>query len=125
MAYTLLQHDEQGGLDARDSVDGGFPHNIALQLKSISARLALQAYSLVAVAVLCALLLANLFIWPQHRARPESSTELWLTYGRDFRYMSLDHQYDHLWQEWSSEMLAIKIYDKQTREHEVPATISM
>lgn len=63
----------------------------------------LNIYLSVTTTLLCILLVIDIFAW--HRNQPtttrvtNSGNEFETQFGSDERYMSLDHQYDHLWKE--------------------------
>jgi len=56
--------------------------------------------STIITVLLCVSVFLNIFAWIQRTPQPIVHE---VQYGEDFRYMSLDHNYDHLWNRVSSD----------------------
>ena len=125
MAYHLLSDKSSGSDDVDDAQhESGYKSRFLRFDRLKGIRNPLQIYTALISTVLCILLFLNLPDWNQKDAKRDHSADIELIYSQDLRYMTLDHQYDHLWEKWGPDA-QINVTDDQLGGGEIAASISM
>ena len=125
MAYHLLSEKSSGSDDVDDvQRESGYKSRNSCFDRLKGIRNSLQIYTALVSTFLCILLLLNLPDWKRKHAKRDHSADIELIYSQDLRYMTLDHQYDHLWEEWGPDA-QINVTDDQLAKGEIAASISM
>ena len=92
-----------------------------------AATVLVYTYTTISLTLICVLLLVQ-----NHQGAdpasagtiPVQSYEIRTTHTRDQRYMTLDHKFDYLWNEWPAGSV-VKIPEPGTDRDNIPAAISM
>jgi hypothetical protein len=87
----------------------------------------LHVYAAIVTVLLCISVLIHLVFWVWGYDDPNQTPEtVQRTYGRDVQYMSLDHQFDPLWNAWANPTeLEIRVSDDELGTGQVPTIISV
>lgn len=119
MSYTPLKNCSNASDD-----DQTWPSGHARRFSG-HVQLTISFYTAICVTIIGFLFLfqlkgkVDLYDWKQD----DSTGTFKSTFSRDRRFMTLNHKYDYLWEEWGEDT-QVMIYDQQT-DSQLPGAISM
>lgn len=110
-------------------LDGVHMHKAQSSIWSRTLRLLAQIYTPISTTLLCILLLANLIQWRESSPNPKPQVrqlgEIESALYSDIRFMTLDHNYDYLWDQFPPQA-QIMLKDEVVEDQDViPGAFSM